>query len=183
MSRHGFELKTNEQIILMRQAGLATAAGLDAIRKLIRAGITTLELDKAADDAIRAHGGHSNFQLVEGYKHTICASVNDEVVHGKGSLLGKMPGDDWQKFANLRAYYGFMWGYPGKKLLFMGNEFGQENEWRHDHSLDWHLLEQPPHAGVQALVRDLNRLYRTGFTYQKAGVNNSFAIAGLLACQ
>lgn len=93
MSRHGFELKTNEQIILMRQAGLATAAGLDAIRKLIRAGITTLELDKAADDAIRAHGGRSNFQLVEGYKHTICASVNDEVVHGIPGSRVLQPGD------------------------------------------------------------------------------------------
>jgi methionyl aminopeptidase len=93
MSRQGFELKTNEQIILMRQAGLATAAGLDAIRKLIRAGITTLELDKAADDAIRAHGGHSNFQLVEGYKHTICASVNDEVVHGIPGNRVLQPGD------------------------------------------------------------------------------------------
>lgn len=93
MSRHGFELKTNEQIILMRAAGLATAAGLDAIRKLIRAGITTLELDKAADDAIRAHGGHSNFQLVEGYKHTICASVNDEVVHGIPGSRVLQPGD------------------------------------------------------------------------------------------
>lgn len=93
MSRHGFELKTNEQIILMREAGLATAAGLDAIRKTIRAGITTLELDKAADDAIRAHGGHSNFQLVEGYKHTICASVNDEVVHGIPGNRVLQPGD------------------------------------------------------------------------------------------
>jgi methionyl aminopeptidase len=93
MSRHGFELKTNEQIILMRAAGLATAAGLDAIRKTIRAGITTLELDKAADDAIRAHGGHSNFQLVEGYKHTICASVNDEVVHGIPGSRVLQPGD------------------------------------------------------------------------------------------
>jgi 1,4-alpha-glucan branching enzyme len=71
-----------------------------------------------------------------------------------------MPGDDWQRFANLRAYYGFMFGHPGKKLMFMGSEFAQQNEWTHDHSLDWHLLEQPRHAGIQALVRDLNRLYR-----------------------
>src|SRR5262245_31684092 len=70
-----------------------------------------------------------------------------------------MPGDEWQRFANLRAYYGFMFGHPGKKLLFMGSEFGQENEWRHDHSLDWHLTEQPQHAGIQTLIRDLNRLY------------------------
>src|SRR3712207_4446791 len=71
-----------------------------------------------------------------------------------------MPGDRWQRFANLRAYLGFMWGHPGKKLLFMGGEFGQEREWNHDHSLDWHLLEDPFHRGVQSLVRDLNRAYR-----------------------
>jgi len=85
---------------------------------------------------------------------------HDEVVHGKRSILGRMPGDHWQRFANLRAYYSFMYGHPGKKLLFMGAEFGQEREWNHDHSLDWHLLEQRDHVGVQSLVRDLNRLYR-----------------------
>ena len=85
---------------------------------------------------------------------------HDEVVHGKGSLIGKMPGDTWQKFANLRAYLAFMWTHPGKKLLFMGCEFGQHREWSHDHSLDWHLLDDPAHKGVQALVRDLNALYR-----------------------
>jgi 1,4-alpha-glucan branching enzyme len=85
---------------------------------------------------------------------------HDEVVHGKGSLLGKMPGDRWQKFANLRACYAFMFTHPGKKLLFMGCEFGQEKEWNHDTSLDWHLLGDPLHAGVQQLIRDLNRLYR-----------------------
>ncbi|MFO1110246.1 MAG: 1,4-alpha-glucan branching protein GlgB [Bradyrhizobium sp.] len=86
---------------------------------------------------------------------------HDEVVHGKRSILGRMPGDAWQRFANLRAYYGFMFGHPGKKLLFMGCEFGQEREWNHDHSLDWHLLDDKKHAGVQALIGDLNRLYRT----------------------
>ena len=95
------------------------------------------------------------------FENFILPLSHDEVVHGKRSILGRMPGDEWQRFANLRAYYGFMFGHPGKKLLFMGSEFGQENEWRHDHSLDWHLLEQPRHAGIQALVRDLNRLYRT----------------------
>lgn len=85
---------------------------------------------------------------------------HDEVVHGKGSLLNKMAGDDWQKFANLRAYYALMWGYPGKKLLFMGQEFAQRAEWSEERALDWHLLEAPAHDGVRRLVRDLNRLYR-----------------------
>jgi 1,4-alpha-glucan branching enzyme len=85
---------------------------------------------------------------------------HDEVVHGKGSLLNKMAGDEWQKFASLRAYYGMMWGYPGKKLLFMGQEFAQAREWAEDRALDWHLLDSPAHEGVRLLVRDLNRLYR-----------------------
>ncbi len=86
---------------------------------------------------------------------------HDEVVHGKGSLLTKMSGDPWQKFANLRAYYAMMWGYPGKKLLFMGQEFAQIREWSEDRALDWHLLDEPAHAGIRALVRDLNQLYRS----------------------
>ena len=85
---------------------------------------------------------------------------HDEVVHGKHSILGRMPGDDWQRFANLRAYYGLMWAYPGKKLLFMGQEFGQEQEWNSAGALDWYLLEQSRHRGVQSLIGDLNRLYR-----------------------
>ena len=84
---------------------------------------------------------------------------HDEVVYGKGSLIGKMPGDRWQRFANLRAYFGFMWGHPGKKLLFMGGEFAQEREWNHDLELDWGLVDEPMHAGVQRVVRDLNRHY------------------------
>jgi 1,4-alpha-glucan branching enzyme len=80
-------------------------------------------------------------------------------VHGKRSLLERMPGDDWQKFANLRAYFASMYCHPGKKLLFMGAELAQRSEWRHDASLDWHLLEQPLHAGVQRLIRELNAVY------------------------
>jgi 1,4-alpha-glucan branching enzyme len=85
---------------------------------------------------------------------------HDEVVHGKGSLLGKMPGDEWQRFANLRLLLGWQYMQPGKKLLFMGCEIGQSGEWNHDASLDWHLLEYAPHQGVQRWARDLNRLYR-----------------------
>ncbi|MDX5332005.1 MAG: 1,4-alpha-glucan branching protein GlgB [Caulobacteraceae bacterium] len=85
---------------------------------------------------------------------------HDEVVHGKGSLLGKMPGDPWRRLANLRAYLAFMWTHPGKKLLFMGGEIAQPSEWNHDGEIPWDLLDQPGHAGVQALVRDLNRLYQ-----------------------
>ncbi len=85
---------------------------------------------------------------------------HDEVVHGKGSLVGRMPGDDWQRFANLRAYFGFMYAHPGKKLLFMGGEFAQWREWDHQRSLDWHLLEHAPHRGMQALIRRLNHCYR-----------------------
>jgi 1,4-alpha-glucan branching enzyme len=86
---------------------------------------------------------------------------HDEVVHGKGTLLSKMAGDDWQKFANLRALYAFMWGYPGKKLLFMGQEFAQRDEWSEARALDWHLLDHAPHRGMRQLVRDLNHLYRS----------------------
>jgi 1,4-alpha-glucan branching enzyme len=102
------------------------------------------------------------FGLIYAYSEKFVLPLShDEVVHGKGSLYGRMPGDEWQKFANLRAYFGFMWGHPGKKLLFMGGEFAQQHEWNHDQSLDWHLLDAPRHRGVQQLVRDLNRLYRT----------------------
>jgi 1,4-alpha-glucan branching enzyme len=85
---------------------------------------------------------------------------HDEVVHGKGSLVGKMPGDEWQQFAHLRLLFGYMWTHPGKKLLFMGGEFGQKREWNHDESLEWHVLAYPLHQGVQRWVADLNRLYR-----------------------
>jgi len=109
----------------------------------------------------RYHHGELTFSMVYAHHENFVLPLShDEVVHGKGSLLGKMPGDRWRKFANLRAYYGYMYGHPGKKLLFMGGEFAQEREWSHERSLDWHLLGDRAHAGVHRLVHDLNRTYR-----------------------
>ncbi len=107
------------------------------------------------------HHDKMTFGLVYAFNENFVLPLShDEVVHGKGSLLGKMPGDEWQRFANLRAYLASMYCHPGKKLLFMGAEIAQASEWNHDTSLDWHLLEFAPHRGMQALVRDLNRIYR-----------------------
>lgn len=114
------------------------------------------------DPIHRRHHQHDlTFGLVYAFSEDFVLPLShDEVVHGKGSLIRQMAGDRWQKFANLRAYFGFMWTHPGKKLLFMGCEFAQDREWNHDQSLDWHLLEDPLHAGVQSAVADLNRIYR-----------------------
>ncbi|MBB3464001.1 1,4-alpha-glucan branching protein GlgB [Rhizobium sp. BK377] len=108
------------------------------------------------------HHNELTFGLLYAYSENFVLPLShDEVVHGKGSLIAKMPGDDWQKFANLRAYYAFMWGYPGKKLLFMGQEFAQWAEWSENKSLDWNLLQYRMHEGMRRLVRDLNFTYRS----------------------
>jgi 1,4-alpha-glucan branching enzyme len=110
----------------------------------------------------RHHHSELTFGLIYAFSENFVLPIShDEVVHGKGSMIAKMPGDDWQKFANLRAYYGFMWGYPGKKLLFMGQEFAQWSEWSEERSLDWNLLQYRMHEGMRRLVRDLNFTYRS----------------------
>jgi len=120
-------------------------------------------LDYMCKDPIHRsfHYNNMTFGLLYAFhENFILPLSHDEVVHGKGSLLSRMPGDAWQKFANLRAYFAFMWGHPGKKLLFMGGEFAQGKEWDHDNSLDWHQTELPQHKGVSLVVRDLNEIYK-----------------------
>ncbi|MBB3350307.1 1,4-alpha-glucan branching enzyme [Rhizobium sp. BK049] len=107
------------------------------------------------------HHGTMTFGMIYAYSERFILPIShDEVVYGKGSLLGKMPGDEWQKFANLRSYLAFMWGHPGKKLLFMGSEIAQPGEWNHDASVSWDVLDRPAHAGIQRLVKDLNGFYK-----------------------
>lgn len=121
----------------------------------------TLEYVKQDPVHRRWHHDKMTFGLVYAFSENFVLPLShDEVVHGKGTILGRMPGDEWQRFANLRAYFGFMWGHPGKKLLFMGQEFAQGTEWNHDTELPWWLMQYELHAGVQRLVRDLNRLHR-----------------------
>ena len=120
-------------------------------------------LDYFSKDALFRQYHHDRLTFSAWYAFTenfVLPLSHDEVVHGKGSLIGKMPGDNWQQFANLRCLFGYMWSHPGKKLLFMGGEFGQRREWQHDASLEWHVLEYADHRGVRDWVRDLNRYYR-----------------------
>jgi 1,4-alpha-glucan branching enzyme len=149
-------------------------------------------LDYLSHDPVHRsyHHDRLTFGLLYAFSENFILPLShDEVVHGKGSLLSKMPGDRWQQLANLRALYAYMWAHPGKKLLFMGAELAQEQEWSHDRSLDWHLLADRGHAGVHRLVRDLNRLYQaepalwerdfdpSGFAWLEAGDSSSNTLA------
>jgi 1,4-alpha-glucan branching enzyme len=121
-------------------------------------------LDYVRQDPIHRRWHHNRVTFSALYMHTenfILPFSHDEVVHGKASMLSKLPGDAWQKHATLRTLYGFMYGHPGKKLLFMGGEIGQWREWNHDTSLDWDLLDEPLHAQLRRFVQDLNHLYRS----------------------
>ncbi len=147
-----------------------------------------------AEDPVHRKYHHDKLtfrMLYASHENFVLPLSHDEVVHGKGSLLGKMPGDDWQKFASLRLLLGYMYGSAGKKLLFMGGEFGQWAEWNHEQSLDWHLLAYPPHRGLKRWVADLNRLYRSepslhtrdcgdlGFQWVEAGDASASVVAFL----
>jgi 1,4-alpha-glucan branching enzyme len=136
------------------------------------------------------HHGEVTFSFVYAFSENFMLPIShDEVVHGKGSLLTKMPGDQWQKLANARAYLAFMWAHPGKQLLFMGQEFGQPSEWSEERGLDWWILDQPVHGGLHRLVSQLNSVYRatpalweldnspTGFTFLEGGDTSNSVIA------
>jgi len=129
-------------------------------------------------DPVHRHWHHNDltFGLLYAFSENFVLPLShDEVVYGKHSLIGKMPGDNWQRFANLRSYFGFMWGHPGKKLLFMGGEIAQEHEWSHDGEIDWAALGDPFRLGIQRLVRDLNRVYAVeGALHQRDSVSTGF---------
>ena len=153
-------IKSERDIEHMKEAGRILAIVHEEMEKIIRPGISTYDINKRGEEVIRSYGCIPSFLNYQGYPASICVSVNDEVVHGKKSLLDKMPGDCWQKFAGLRLLYSYYMLHPGKKLLFMGGEFGQGLEWRYDYGLEWQLLDVEPHAKTQKFVKELNHLYK-----------------------
>jgi 1,4-alpha-glucan branching enzyme len=122
------------------------------------------------------HQNDITFSLTYAFSENFLLPLShDEVVHGKGSLMDRMPGDEWQRFANLRLLYGYMFTHPGTKLLFMGGEIGQTSQWKHDQTIEWYLLAHAPHVGIQSLIRDLNQLYRNEpALYERSFSNEGF---------
>ena len=135
----------------------------------------TLEYFKRDTSHRKYHHNEISFSMTYAFAENFMLPLShDEVVHGKGAIIDRMPGDEWQRFANLRLLYGYMFTHPGSKLLFMGNEIGQTTEWNHDESLSWHLLQYPLHNGIQVLIKDLNKLY----TSQKALSDKNYEALG-----
>ena len=157
------------------RAGLVVADAVAAMRERVAPGVSTADLDAVAEKVIRGAGAVPSFKGYHGFPGTICASINDEVVHGKGALIGKMPGDEWQRFANLRLLYGHLWTHPGKKLLFMGGEFAQTTEWQHEQSLEWHLLEYAPHSDAAFALDRTNQRAATQLMVRGASVEEAAA--------
>ena len=157
-------LRSPREIALMRRAGLVVWGAHEIAAAMVRPGVSTGEIDAAVEAYFLKCGAVPLFKGVPGkvpFPAVCCISVNDEVVHGKKSLLSKMPGETWRQFAGVRTLFAYQYAHPGKKLLFMGAEIGQWIEWNAESSLDWHLLQWPDHQGVQKLVDDLNRLYKS----------------------
>ena len=153
-------VKSHREIELMREAGKILGTVLNNLTKEIKPGMSTWHIDKMGEDMIRSFDCVPSFLGYGGYPASICVSINDEVVHGKGSMMGKMPGETLEaKAENLRAAYGFMMSHPGKKLLFMGQEFAQWNEWSEERALDWYLLDDPSHKEMQQFTKKCMKLY------------------------
>ena len=153
-------VRTEDEINKLREAGKVVGLCHKYLQQFLKPGITTKELNDLAKKFIESKGCTCSFEGLYGFPGCICISINDEVVHGKKSLLDKMPGDAWQKFASLRALYAYYMMHPGKKLLFMGSEFGQGLEWRYAYGLEWELLDREPHIKMKEYVKDLNNLYK-----------------------
>ena len=152
-------IKTRHEIELMRESNHRLEKVFDAMEKMIRPGISTWEIDQAARKLIKEQGGIPNFLNYEGYPASICVSVNDEVVHGKGTILQKMSGNYEEKFSQARAMYLYMMVHPGKKLNFMGNEIGQLREWNEKREQDWSLRKYPAHDSFYRYMSELNKIY------------------------
>ena len=152
-------IKNEIQLSKMRSAGHLLYDVLCTLREKMAPGMTTLDLDRIAHELIVKGGAKPSFLGYYDYPATLCVSIDDEVVHGKGSLIGKMAGSYEEKFATMRAFMTFLMSFPGKKMLFMGTEFAQFREWDFENSLEWFMLQYPRHREMQHFVKTINHLY------------------------